>query len=246
MTSFLRAHKLQIMYIICGGFLLSIAFQFGAPFLNHGALATDAIIEVNGDKIPLRLYESHYSRAVNQLKEAPDKTQEQQLRQETVRDLVQMQVFSNESQRYGIVVPDAQVAASISNIPAFQTKGQFDPRQYGQVLTYQLKSTPQDFEEEQRGSVAFFKLRWLFQSVMKITDREVDLAYAQQLKDPTYKGQPKADPKKTWRPGSAEDRAAFRQYWSQEKMMWTFNQWYSQVAQQLRVKTHFELLDGSR
>ena len=45
-----------------------------------------------------------------------------------------------------------------------------------QVIQSQLKTTPQEFEEEQRLSIGFFKLRWLIQSTIKVTDKEMELS----------------------------------------------------------------------
>ena len=98
-----------------------------------------------------------------------------------MRDLVQSYVFSQqESDRFGIKVPDAQVAISLAQVQqAFQEKGQFSPRLYGQALQYELHLTPQEFEEEQRRSIAFYKLRWLIQSCIKVTDKEFEMLLAQ-------------------------------------------------------------------
>src|SRR6202035_1549024 len=100
---------------------------------------------------------------------------QEQKRDETIRDLVQSVVFKREVNHYGIQTPDQQVAISLTQIPAFQTNGKFNPQQYMDVIQSQLKTTPQEFEEEQRLSVGFFKLRWLIQSSIKVTDREMEL-----------------------------------------------------------------------
>jgi hypothetical protein len=80
---------------------------------------------------------------------------------------------------------------------------------------------------------------------MKTSDNEISFAYSTATQDRTYKGQPKPDNKGFFKPGSPEDRAAFAQAWDQQKLMWAFNQWFNTQGQNLRVKTHFELIDGA-
>ncbi len=171
MMNFLRKYQVHVLFGLLGFFLIYIALGFGTSFFVKGS-PNDSVVDVKGEsffdsttKVPLHTYWSHYYRSVDQKQEPMDQAAQAQKRDETIRDLVQSIVFKREVEHYGISVPDQQVAVSLTQIPAFQTKGQFDPQQYMQVIQSQLKTTPQEFEEEQRLSIGFFKLRWLIQSV---------------------------------------------------------------------------------
>ena len=179
--NFLRKHQAKILWGVLAFFLLSIGLGFGTSFFVKGA-PNDAVATVDGDDITIREFMLHYNRAIAQLKPGTtlDKAGIQQKQQEVLRDLVQADVFRRQSAAYGIHVPDAQVVNSIAGIPQLHNdKGNFDPQLYGRFLQYQARETPNEFEEEQRQSIAFFKLRYLIQSCVKITDAEFAAAWAE-------------------------------------------------------------------
>lgn len=228
--NFLRKYQILIFSMTLGVFFVGMFVGFGGYLFT--SKPPDAIAEVNKTPIPSRLFFSHYQRALAQASEAGGKMDEKvraQKRDEVLRDLIQQEVFSQEADRLGIAVPDDQVAQVLAGIPAFQKDGRFDPQAYVDVLRFRLKSTPQDFEGEQRKQIAFFKLRWLVQSVIQVTDQELALAYAQ-------------------RKGSLQDiekeKAAFRDTLRQEKVLAIFNEWFQDLARRTTVKTHLELVEG--
>ncbi len=219
--NFLRKHQAQILYGLLAFFLVYIALGFGSSFFVKGS-PNDSIAEVDGRSIPLRMFWSHYQRSLESLPPGTplDEAAKKQRQNEALRDLIQGAIFEKESDRYGIEVPDEQVAISLVNIPQLQTKGRFDPQLYVKALQ-QMKTTPQDFEEEQRRSIAFFKLRYLVQSAVKMTDKEWEMA---QVLSKT----------------STHD-----QLW-QERALFVLNQWFNQLGQRVRVKTHLEILQGAQ
>jgi hypothetical protein len=122
-----------------------------------------------------------------------------------------------------------------------------------QVIGSQLKMPPQDFEEEQRVSIGFFKLRWLIQSAIKVTDKEMELAggYADFAKANRVEETEVRDPKTSKvtghnkRPRSeAEIRELYRKKLWDEKTLFCFNQWLTQIGQKLKVKPHLEVLEA--
>jgi len=249
--NFLRKYQVHILAGLLAFFLIYIALGFGTSFFVKGS-PNDTIIEVDGDKVPLRLFWSHYYRALDQAKPL-DKAGRDQKRDEAIRDLVQGVVFRREVQRFGITVPDQQVAVSLTQIPSFQSQGRFNPQLYMQALQSQLKMPAQDFEEEQRLSIGFFKLRWLLQSAIKVTDREMDLngQYPEFVKTNRIEDVEDHDPKTGKVTGhhkrprtEAEIRELFRKKLWDEKTSFVFNQWLTQVGQKLQVKPHLDVLEG--
>jgi len=251
MMNFLRKYQVHVLAGLLAFFLIYIALGFGTSFFVKGS-PNDSIVDVDGEKVPLRTFWSHYNRAVDQTKPL-DEAGRNQKREETIRDLVQSVVFKREVERYGIHVPDPQVAVSLTQVPAFQSQGQFNPQIYMQVLQSQLKMTPQDFEEEQRLSIGFFKLRWLIQSSIKVTDKEMELsgqypdfAKANQIEVTDVKDEKtgKVTGHKNRHRSENEIRELFRKKLWDEKTLFCFNQWLTQVGQKLRVKTHLDVLEG--
>jgi len=232
-------------------FLIYIALGFGTSFFVKGS-PNDSIVDVDGEKVPLHTFWSHYNRSLDHTRPL-DEAGRNQKRDETVRDLVQAIVFKREVEHFGIRVPDQQVAVSLTQVQAFQTKGAFNPELYMQVVQGQLKTTPQEFEEEQRMSIGFFKLRWLIQSAVKVTDKEMEVsgqvpefAKANQVEDidmhEEKTGKVTGHKKRTRT--DAEIRELFRKKLWDEKILFCFNQWLTQIGQKLRVKTHFDVLEG--
>lgn len=235
MMNFFQKYKLHIGGGLIVFFVLSIFVGFGGFFVPGAP--TDTIVSVDGEKIPLYRVLNHYQRALNQVQPGVvlDEAGRRQKRDEAIRDLVTSIAYKKEAKKYGVLVPDLQVRNSLAQIPAFQQNGQFSPEAYGRALGQQLKVTPQEFEEEQRNSIAFFKLRWLIQSSLGLTEDELNRAYA--IRGPAFA---KANP--TLKP--AQVREAFRNRLLEEKTMWVFNQWLTQVGSQLKVKTYLDRLEG--
>jgi hypothetical protein len=251
MMKFLRKYQMHILAGLLAFFLIYIALGFGTSFFVKGS-PNDTLIEVDGENIPLRSYWGQYQRAVSQDKNL-DQAGRNQKRDEAIRDLIQQVVFRNQVDLHQIRVPDAQVAMSLAQIPAFQSNGAFNPQLYVQALQTQLKMTPKEFEEQQRTSIGFFKLRWLIQSAVKITDKEMDFSgqYSEFAGDNQFETTDVHDKKtgkvidRNVRHRTPEEiRELFRKKLWDEKALWSFNQWITQLGQKLRVKTHLDLLDS--
>src|SRR5262245_33811252 len=147
MMNFLRKYQVHVLAGLLAFFLIYIALGFGSSFFVKGS-PNDTIVDVDGQKIPVRVYINRYDRSLDTTKPL-DEAGRAQKRDETVRDLVQSVVFKREIERYGVETPDSQVAIALTQIPAFQSNGRFDPQQYMRVVQSQLHETPQEFEEEQ-------------------------------------------------------------------------------------------------
>jgi|GEM_PF-1630937 len=245
---FLRKHQVQILWGVLAFFVLSIGLGFGGSFFVKGS-PNDAIATVDGDDITIRQFNVHYDRAMAQLKPGTnlDKAGIAQKQQEVLRDLIQAQVFHKQAEAYGIRVPDLQVMNSIAGIPQFHNdKGTFDPQLYSRFLQYQARVSPADFEEEQRQSIAFYKLRYMIQSCVKVTDAELDRAWAERgaqfAKTNAY--ETSADGKKKRLRNPSEIRNLLRNQLAEEKGMWALNQWFTQIGQKLHVKTYLDRLPG--
>jgi len=247
MMTFFQKHKLNFIRATVVIFILGTFLGFGAYFFTPGS-PTDTIVSVDGVKIPLHKVLSHYQRALNQVQPGVvlDDAGRNQKRDEVIRDLVTTVAYNKEAKKYGIVVPDLQVRNSLVQIPAFQQNGQFSLEAYGRALAYQLKVSPQEFEEEQRSSIAFFKLRWLIQSTLRVSDDELALALA--VRGPAFiKAFEFAEDeksKKKIRRTPAEMREMARQRLLEEKTLFVFNQWLTQVGSQLSVKTYLDRMKG--
>ncbi len=228
--NFFQKYKIHIGATVFAFFIITTFIGFGGSFWAPGA-PTETVIKVDNEKIPLYQFITHYERALTQVEPGVtlDEKARQQKRDETIRDLVTFVAYRKQAKLYGIEAPDAQVRNSLAQYPAFQENGQFSLNAYSRALQSQLRTTPQEFEEEQRVSIAFMKLRWLIQSCVRVTEAELEMAYAME-----HKGDMK---------NFAKEKSAFHQKLLQEKTMWTFNQWLAQVGSQLRVKPYMDRIE---
>src|SRR5580698_1688368 len=102
--NFLRKYQVHILAGLLAFFVIYIALGFGSSFFVKGS-PNDSIVDVDGEKVPLHTYWSHYYRSLDQSKPL-DKAGQDQKRDETIRDLVQSVVFKREVNHYGIQTPD--------------------------------------------------------------------------------------------------------------------------------------------
>ncbi|TXK65898.1 SurA N-terminal domain-containing protein [Alkalisalibacterium limincola] len=98
------------------------------------------------------------------------------VRRQLLDQMIEEELLVIAAQRDGLVISDAQVAAEIRAIPAFQVEGQFDPDRYRQVLsTQQPPLSPGQFDARLRAEM----MRQLIPSEIGetafATDAEVDV-----------------------------------------------------------------------
>ena len=236
--NWLRKHKNTILLVIMGGFLVSTFVGFGL-YLHSGGNLTDAVAEVNGNKIPYRHYTTLYNQVVNNRRDKGETltpTALNQVKQEVMQSLIQQAVFYQEAKRYGMNVTDSELAQSLASVPAFQKQGKFDPSAYVQALQFALRTTPEDFEETQRKQIAISRLRYFVLQGVKISNKEVEQEYGQTLQ--VLKGEDRAKFLKEY--GDVEK---FREKLRQEKSAQILNRWYQQLGTNLKIKVHLDEIE---
>jgi peptidyl-prolyl cis-trans isomerase D len=98
------------------------------------------------------------------------------LRKQTLEQLINAELLSQEAHRLGLRVGEDELRDSIAAIPAFQVDGHFDKRAYLNTLQANgLK--PADFEESQRRQLLVNKLQELVSAGVHVTDAEVKERY---------------------------------------------------------------------
>ncbi len=231
MMDFFRKHMRVIFLITILGFLAGAFIGFGGYFFGP-ASAGDAVAEVNGARVPYRKYSMALNRAIDAMRRDKQEVTNEttaRLKQEVLQGLIQEEVFWQEAKKYGITVTDAEVSGAIQQIPAFQRDGRFDRMIYFQTLSQGLRVAPKDFEESQRRQMAAEKLQRLFSSGIRVSEQEIREAYARQNK------------------GSAanfeKDRAAFEEKFRQQTVMLVFQEWFSRLNQQMKIKVHLNEIE---
>ena len=213
------------------GFLGGAFIGFGGYFFSNKTPA-DAVVEVNGAKIPYKQYANYLSRVLDNMRQQKqDITDEvtKQKKQEVLQDLIQEEVFSSEAKKYSITVADGELAADIQHYPAFQKDGHFNQQTYFQVLFQMLHTTPKEFEESRRKQIAIFKLRQLISSSVLITEPELRLEYFYSNKGNMANYE--------------KERQKFLEKLRQEKTMLVFSEWFKTLNQTMKIKVHLDEIE---
>src|SRR5438105_4985252 len=106
MMRWLRKYQYHVFLFTMVVFLSGTFIGFGSYFFTKGT--NDAVAEVDGEKIPVRLFSSHYQQALNQAKPGQTLSDDDRKRtkDEVLRDMIQSLVFAKEADRYNVQVPD--------------------------------------------------------------------------------------------------------------------------------------------
>jgi peptidyl-prolyl cis-trans isomerase D len=183
----MRRHKGWLKWslaIVVLTFILLYIPSFMRP-ASVGAAPSDVVASVNGHDITVAAYEQAYTQQVMQMRTAyGEAINDQMLRQlgieqQVIRQLIDQEAVLAEAERLGIEVSDAELAARIVQMPAFQDNGQFigDDR-YRQVLQMQRPPmTPAQFEAEMRKALVSEKLQEAVTSWLGVSDAEVQEEY---------------------------------------------------------------------
>jgi len=231
MMDFLRKHMRAIFGITIAGFLAGAFVGFGSYFFS-GKTAADAVLEVNGEKIPYRQFSNYYNRVIDGMRQKKEDVTDEvmkQKKQEVLQDLIQEVVFSDEAKKYGVSVSDAELAADIEHYPAFQKEGHFSQQAYFQVLYQMLHSTPKEFEESRRKQIETFKLRQLIASSVVITEPQLRFEYFLANKGNMS--------------GFDKDRTALRDKLRQQETMLVFAEWFKLLNQTMKIKVHLDEIE---
>ncbi len=150
----MRASAKWIMAIVAVSFVGWMVFEVGMDVTGQGSTrATDEIATVSGHKITGELFYSAVRNAQEQQRQAGNVIytldQQRELENQVLEGLVQQFVIEEETRRRGISVTDDEIADAMMNmplpqmteVPEFQTDGQFDLSKYQRYLQSQ-RNTP--------------------------------------------------------------------------------------------------------
>lgn len=226
MMDFIREHKKAIFWITLIGFLFATFAYFGA-----GGLLTrgyDTVAKVNNQKVSYSEYSKAVSRAIENKRENKKDAELtendiSQIKIGVLQDMVSEEAFYQAALRYGITVTDAEVAAHLRQIPAFQKNGQFDHQTYFQTLRYGLKMNYDEFEKSRKRALAVDKVRFLVYLLSKVSDKETEMEYLRRngnLKN------------------FVKEKDKFVETLQNEKRIMLFNQWIAVLQQKTKIEEY--------
>ncbi len=160
-------------------FLIIVAvFVFWGIGGSVGGARSDVIANVNGHVISAREFQRAYDNMKNSYREiykerlTPDMLERLNLRQQTLDQLIDIQLLQSEATRIGFTVSDEEVREEIAKVEAFQEHGSFSSERYLRLIRY-LHLSPSEFEEEQRSQLLIKKFQRFLNDATQVDDSEV-------------------------------------------------------------------------
>ncbi|MBI4424105.1 MAG: SurA N-terminal domain-containing protein [Elusimicrobia bacterium] len=180
--SSLRRHRKSLFVGMVAIFLIGIFVGLGG-YLFTSADTSEAVAVVGPTKIPYMRFQVRANQYLDVLRNrGTDVTDAlaSEVRQGMLRDMIVDEILSQEAEKLGMRVTDMELAASIRSNPSFQREGAFDSVLYLTALRQVLRSSPEEYEREQRKTMLAAKLKQLLFQSAKLLPGEVADEYRRQ------------------------------------------------------------------
>lgn len=182
----MRQHRNWLKWSLALVVLSFVIFYIPSFLGDRGTGApTDAVAVVDGNKISIAEFRRVYQAQMAAYRTAyggnfnESLLRQLGLEQQILQQMVDERAALAEAERAGLSVTDAEVAAHIVSMPAFQENGQFiGQARYRQLLSMQRPPmSVTEFEESLRRSLVLDKLRRALTEWITVGDSEVDREY---------------------------------------------------------------------
>ncbi|MFO8083465.1 MAG: SurA N-terminal domain-containing protein [Desulfobacterales bacterium] len=175
MLSILRKHAAStIIKIILA--LIIIVFVFWG-FEGFRADRSGRVASVDGESITIDQYRQAYNNLLEKYRQQfggqlnEELLEMFQLRQQALDMLINQRLMEMEAKKLNFRVSDQELAEYIRSEEAFQSNGVFDGQRYREILR-RIRTTPEQFEEQQRLSLLIQKVQDFIISSAKVSDDE--------------------------------------------------------------------------
>lgn len=143
----MRENTKWVFYILVVAFVGWLVVDVGMGLAGGGDYSTgDAVLKVNGETIHLPEYQNAYQAAAEQVRQRNpqplSREDEQQLQDQVVEQLIQGVLLRQTYRRLGLVATEREIQeaartsppSELTQLPQFQTDGQFDPAKWQRFL----------------------------------------------------------------------------------------------------------------
>lgn len=161
--------------------IIVVAFIFmGAGSFN--ASRTSKVAVVNGENITSDQYQRAYYNILENLRsQFGNRLNDEMIKMLDVKKqamdaVIDAALVRQAAEKSGLRIPDEELAASITRIPAFQNNGAFDKDRY-KILLSQNRLTPEVFENMQKESLLSDQIRSLVTHRSKVSEGEAKAWY---------------------------------------------------------------------
>jgi peptidyl-prolyl cis-trans isomerase D len=228
MIRFLRRYRQPLFIGVIAIFMIGIFVGLGGYYFT-GRDLMDSVAVVDGRKIPYAKFIQRVNQWLDAQRERKvDVTEqmEKEVKQAMLRDMIVEEVLASEAERQGMRVSDMELALTIRSTPAFQREGRFDQEQYFLIIRQTLKTSPEQFENDQRRALLSGKLKALIARSAKVLPSEIREEFLRE-----NRGSDKGFEKK---------KDEFSQGLRQKRALEAINAYLRQVVPQMDIKTFLD------
>jgi peptidyl-prolyl cis-trans isomerase D len=179
--------KSSLIALIFGAIIVTFIFSFGRGSSGFRTRTPETwAAKVNGDLVTAGTFTQAYSNRFRQMasmrggKYTIDNAKQDNLKQETLKGLIDQELIAQQADDLGIVVSDKEVADSIAKNPQFQQNGQFDFDYYKRLVENGYGMSISRFEEAWRRDLLRAKVVQAAISGAQVSDDEVTAFYLAQ------------------------------------------------------------------
>lgn len=176
-----------IAYVIVALLVIPFALFGLYNYIADGG-GPQTVATVNGEEITRTRLDQAYRQRQSQLREMlgerfdPAMFDDQQLRRETLQQLIDRQLLLGYAQEAGLRVPDGDVAAAVREQSMFQVDGEFSVERYRELLS-QNNIAPEQYEAQLRRDLALEALRSAVADSALASEREIERLVALQRQE---------------------------------------------------------------
>ncbi len=176
MLSILRKHAASTLIKIILALIIIVFIFWGFEGFNAGRAGRVAV--VNGESISIDEYRQAYNNLLERYRQQfggqidEEMLEAFQLKQQALDMLINQRLMLAEAEKLNIRVSDQELADYIRNVEAFQEKGVFDKQRY-QNLLQRIRTTPEEFEMQQRQYLLVQKVQEFITGNAKVSDNEI-------------------------------------------------------------------------
>ncbi|MBI3354395.1 MAG: SurA N-terminal domain-containing protein [Nitrospirae bacterium] len=166
------------LWIVIIAFIGTIFLVWGRGTVNP--TGSNVIATVDGEVIPFDEYKKAYFRAVDTYKKilkdkySDEMIEKMNLKKMVIGSLIEERIILSAASRMGLMVSNEELLEVLSNIPAFQKDGKFDPVQYKKVLEVN-KLPAKVFENNMKEDILKEKARRMIKESVVLSEGEGEM-----------------------------------------------------------------------
>jgi peptidyl-prolyl cis-trans isomerase D len=172
-----------VVVSVAGSFALALYGVWGGALSGNEQGAPNWIASVDGEQIPVRLYQRQRGLLIQDFRErlggqqVPEETLTRLAEQQALGILLGTYLAQREAERAGLRVTQPEVSDAIVNTEGFQRNGQFvGAQQYRRQLAA-FGMQPAEFEQEVAVQLAANKLRGAISALARVDEAQIEKKY---------------------------------------------------------------------